>query len=55
MKFKFIILMKFIYLLNNKTALHLAVENGDTEIVQSILSKSSVDINFKQVFVLFNL
>lgn len=33
----------------NKTALHIAVEKGDPEIVQNILMHEDVDVNAKSI------
>ena len=33
-----------------KAALYLAVENDNSEIVQSLLSKSEIDVNEKYIF-----
>ena len=37
------------YFFLNKTALHIAVEKGDPEIVQNILMHESVDVNAKSI------
>ena len=36
----------------NKTALHIAVEKGNTEIVQLLLAQKNIDVNSKLIFIL---
>lgn len=41
--------MKFIFLEFNKTALHLAFQNNNIEIIKLFLSNNNVDLNAKYV------
>lgn len=49
-------LMKFLKILLNKTALNIAVENGDIELVQLLLTKDNIDVNIPNIIhhLLFN-
>lgn len=49
MKLLFYLLIKFNLNLN-KTALHMAVDNGNIEIVRLLLSIKEIDINAKSIF-----
>lgn len=49
MKLLFYLLIKFNLNLN-KTALHIAVDNGNFEIVRLLLSIKEIDINAKSIF-----
>lgn len=47
--------MKFIYILFNKTSLHIAVEKGNFQMVELLLTRKDIDINIKnEILKLFN-
>lgn len=41
--------MKFHFLIFNKTAFYAAVEKGNIEIIQALLTNSNIDINISMI------
>ena len=54
MKFTICLLLKSIFEIYN-TALHLAVKNGNTEIVKLLLKAKGIDIKTKDLIVIFDI
>ena len=48
--------MKFIFhYFNDKSALHIAVEKGNIEVVKLLLKIDNIDVNLKRVFTIIHL
>lgn len=43
-------LIKFQFLLFNKTALHIACENNNVEILKLLLRRKTIDVNARYIF-----
>ena len=50
--FKFNFLNEILSNFLNRTALHIAVEKGNLEVVQLLLERKEIDVNIKEIFLL---
>lgn len=45
-------MMFFFYTISNKAPLHIAIEKGNLDVVQSLLSNPNIDVNCESVFII---